>query len=170
MRKSTRIVIGIVALLFSGAHPQGDAVLPANFDLPGDLSAIVTHVYAQSPAFRAQCDRLATIQHLHVTVRLDANMRRSCRAFTVITHRRDMMRADVHVPPGQQLPELIAHEFEHILEQVDHVDLRGLAGVRGSGVHQVESDLFETERAQRMGRMVAAEVRDRRERRPFATD
>jgi hypothetical protein len=59
----------------------------------------------------------------------------------------------------RQIVELIAHEFEHILEQLDGIDLTRWIG--RSGVHRVgggETDRpIETQRAQRMGRIVAGE-------------
>ena len=54
---------------------------------------------------------------------------------------------------------LIAHEFEHILEQLDGVDLPLMASRAGSGVHRVAgSEHFETDRAIAAGRRVLEEV------------
>jgi hypothetical protein len=74
------------------------------------------------------------------------------------------IRADVHLPPGTDYSELIGHEFEHLLEQVEGLDLRRLARVRGSGVWSVERELFESDRAQDAGRIVAAEFYKNRTR------
>ena len=55
--------------------------------------------------------------------------------------------------------ELIAHEFEHILEQLDGVDLNrwvGHSGVRRVGGNR-EGSPIETERACQVGRLVAGE-------------
>jgi hypothetical protein len=62
--------------------------------------------------------------------------------------------------------ELIAHEIEHVLEQVDGVDLRSLATMRDSGVRSVAPDLsryetrprYETRRAMLVGAIVTREV------------
>ena len=60
---------------------------------------------------------------------------------------------------------LIAHEFEHILEQLDGVDLRSMATRVATGVHLVPgSGHFETDRAIAAGRQVADEVRRGRTR------
>ena len=63
---------------------------------------------------------------------------------------------------------MLAHEFEHILEQIEGLDLPTLSRVKGSGVREVEYAVFETERAQAAGEAVAAEVgryaRGRRQR------
>ena len=66
--------------------------------------------------------------------------------------------ADVHLPPNGGLIELIGHEFEHLLEQIEGLDLKRLAGVKGSGVRVLEGQVFETDRAQAAGRLVAAEA------------
>jgi hypothetical protein len=56
------------------------------------------------------------------------------------------------------LIELIGHEFEHLLEQIEGLDLKRLARVKGSGVRVLEGRVFETDRAQAAGRLVAAEM------------
>ncbi len=56
---------------------------------------------------------------------------------------------------------LIAHEFEHILEQLDGVDLPSMAARPATGVHAVASSgRFETDRAIAAGRQVEREVFD----------
>jgi hypothetical protein len=167
MRHSYWIVFAIITV-FSGAHAEADSVLD-NFELPRDLAATVTELYGQSAIFRAQCDRLGQTPNLRVSMRFDSNMRSSCRAFSIIRRRGSSLCVEIHVPfASAMLTELIGHEFEHVLEQVENLNLRALSHVRGSGVYEVERDLFETERAQRAGRAVAEEARARRERRPSA--
>ena len=53
---------------------------------------------------------------------------------------------------------MLAHEFEHVLEQIEGLNLRTLSRVKGSGVREVENAVFETERAQAAGEAVAAEA------------
>ena len=60
---------------------------------------------------------------------------------------------------GDSLIELIAHEFEHILEQLDSVDLAAMAARSGTGVRAVsELGHFETDRAIAAGRRVESEM------------
>jgi hypothetical protein len=158
MRNSSWIALAIITMS-SGAHTRAGSRLPENLEMPAYLANAVTHVYEQSETFRAQCDRLAQAQNVRVRVRFDFNMRCQCRAFTIINRERGSLSAEIHVAPGGMLPELIAHEFEHILEQMEHLDLRALARVPGSGVYEVESDRFETVRARQAGRIVLAETR-----------
>jgi hypothetical protein len=163
MRKSFAIAIAIISLC-SVIHAKTGALLPPNVGVPGVLAGTVAHVYEQSTTFRAQCDRMAQAQNLRVTVKMDFNIPSTCRAFTMIRRSRGFLCAEVHLPPGVDLSELLGHEFEHILEQLDHLNLRALSHVRGSGVREVEVDLFETARAQRTGKIVAHEVLTRQER------
>lgn len=169
MRTSSwRMFIIVVGISFSaravaaGQHDRECVMrfLPANIDMPHDLAQLLADIYRRSQTFRTQCARIAQVQLLRVTVRLDTAMRSSCRAFTIVRRRGFAIVAEIHVPPNSALfAEMVGHEFEHVLEQLEGLNLRALAQVRGSGVHQVESDLFETDRAQRIGKIVAGEVR-----------
>jgi hypothetical protein len=125
---------------------------------------VLERIYQRSPAFRAQCERIAAATNLRVTVRVNTAIPSRCRAFTILTRRGDRMVAQVHLPPTHGLVELVAHEFEHVLEHIEGVDLKRLARVKGSGVHELEGRVFETDRAQRAGRLVLAEM-ERRDRR-----
>ena len=158
MRHSFSIVVAIIIALVSSVQGKTESVLPANVVVPGVLAGIVTEVYLHSDTFRAQCDRIAQASHLHVSLKFDVYIPHACRAFTTITRKEGTLCAEVHLPPSTQFAELIAHEFEHILEQVENLNLRVLARVRGSGVREVQFDLFETDRAQRTGKIVAMEV------------
>jgi hypothetical protein len=59
--------------------------------------------------------------------------------------------------------ELIAHEIEHVLEQLDGVDLPVKSRLRGSGVKRLtELEAYETTRAIVTGQRVAREAFERR--------
>lgn len=138
--------------------------MPANVELLSDIGDALQRIYDQSPTFRAQCERIAGARHLRVRIRINASIPGRCRAFTILQRRGRELEADVHLPPSGDHSELIAHEFEHVLEQIEGLNLRRLSRVRGSGVHEVELQVFETERAQAVGRVVAAETREARAR------
>ena len=55
---------------------------------------------------------------------------------------------------------MVAHELEHIIEQLDDVDLREKARRARSGVRLIQGNdlVFETLRARRIGRRVLEEV------------
>ena len=174
MRIESWVGVTVVLLVMFGgaiaADPQQcrPAVLLANVEAASDLERAIRRIYERSSTFRAQCARIAEAANLRVTVLIDTSIPGHCRAFTIVQRRGYEIHADVHVPPDSGLTELVAHEFEHLLEQIEGLNLRRLARVRGSGVHELEGRLFETDRAQAAGRVVAAEA-DRQRRAP-ATD
>jgi hypothetical protein len=134
--------------------------LPTNVELPCDLERLLAKIYRGSATFREQCVRIAGADTLDVVVRLDTAIPHSCQAFTLFRRKGRVLSAEVHLPPaGIKLAELVGHEFEHIIEQLDGLNLRVLARIRDSGVHESSFDVFETARAQHAGLVVASEVR-----------
>ncbi|MEP6918921.1 MAG: hypothetical protein ABJC89_24990, partial [Acidobacteriota bacterium] len=69
-----------------------------------------------------------------------------------------LVSVDIHVTRLQDPVELIAHEIEHVIEQLDGVDLE--AHARGGNVWKRDDGAFETQRAIVVGRRVAHEVTD----------
>jgi hypothetical protein len=67
--------------------------------------------------------------------------------------------AKVAIGAGSHRGEWIAHEFEHILEQLDGHNLPQLANNHAKDVWYSGSDVFETDRAIRAGRTVRDELR-----------
>jgi hypothetical protein len=165
----------VVALTIAGASPDGAAgwrspaarceAMAAKLDVAAALRPVVADLCNRAPTFRRQVARLASQPDFTVTVRpVSFPSTARWRAQTTI-HRVEgyVTTADVQVQPGDPrlLAELIAHEFEHILEQLDGVDLSHWIG--RSGVWRVGSDAvtspIETARAQQVGRLVAGEYR-----------
>jgi hypothetical protein len=124
------------------------------------LRPILAEMCRRSPTFRRQVARLASERDLVVTITETAFPQRTpWRALTAIDCFSGRVRsADVQVQPGdpRAVAELIAHEFEHILEQLDGVALSRWIG--RSGVHRIGRDgPIETERARQVGLLVAGE-------------
>jgi hypothetical protein len=69
--------------------------------------------------------------------------------------------AAIDVPALDDDVELIAHELEHIIEQLDDIDLATAASRTNTGVMVAAKDqpVFETRRAIQVGLNVAQEVR-----------
>ena len=115
-----------------------------------------------SPTFRRQCQRIAAESWLTVHVEIGTlDLMSSARAVTRVT-RLPSGRMLAHIVIGERndFVELIAHEFEHVIEQLDGIDLPALATRPRSGVHE-ESGMrgrFETVRARQAGRKVFAEL------------
>jgi hypothetical protein len=140
MRIESWVGVTAVLLLLRGgvvaAEQQQCRRVPllANVRLLHDIDDAIRSIYDRSPSFRAQCERIAGADNLRVTVRIDPSIPGRCRAFTVVQQRGRQIRAEVHLPPSSDHAELLAHEFEHILEQIEGIDLRRLARVKASGV------------------------------------
>ena len=132
--------------------------LPANVFLLHDIEEPLQRIYDRAPSFRAQCARIAAAKGLRVSVRIDPSVPGRCRAFTRLRRSGTQLFADVHLRPSSDHAEMLAHEFEHILEQIEGLDLLSLSRVKGSGVREVEYAVFETDRAQAAGEAVAEEV------------
>lgn len=141
----------------AGVAEDRDARLPHNvtiswYEIP------LASMLRWSPTFRRQCARIAAAPQLRVSV--VPSIVPSDRTLTRFAFNRDgSVQADVTVGPERNPVESLAHEFEHILEQLDGVDLASMAHRRATGVYATPGgERFETERALAAGRQVAREV------------
>jgi hypothetical protein len=128
------------------------------------FQTLVDAMLARSPTFRRQCARIAAAPYLSVVIRNEAPVGTRARALTEIQRvSGDRVVAFVRVGISAASGELIAHEIEHILEQLDGVDLPVKSRLRGSGVRRLsELEAYETTRAIVTGQRVAREAFERR--------
>jgi hypothetical protein len=110
-----------------------------------------------SATFQAQCTRLAAAPWVRIQVRLAPILVNARARTTIVRYEAGALNAVVEIGFGEDYRELLAHEFEHVLEQLDRIDLRkelerGAACVGEDGA-------FETRRAWSAGVRVAREVR-----------
>ena len=139
------------------AAPVG---LPPNLEAAPVFRPFLEKMWQSSPTFRRQCSRLAAGTGLRVRVLVEDRPGRalSVDARTVLTHQDGSLTvAHVYLKPSLNAAELIAHEIEHILEQLDGVDLKAQAG--NGAVWKSGDEEFETRRAIEAGRRVADEIR-----------
>jgi hypothetical protein len=149
------IVLSVVSRA-RGAQPQACVTgIPANIDA-GVFGRDVVALAVRSETFRSQCDRLAQTPRVRVTLAIVSSLP-SGRAQTVM-HRfaSGAMTANVEILFGENYRELLAHELEHILEQVDGVDLRLEAAAGRAWL--LPGGAFETRRAFVTGVQVLREV------------
>lgn len=134
--------------------------LPANIHANDTLKAAIVPLLARSRTLRAQCTRIAAASRTHVTLTLSSAPMTSRARSTARRYVSGLLIVDVEIPPASQdFPELLAHELEHATEFIDRVDFKMLAKVHGGQVVESGSDgSFESQRAQKAGRTVAAEV------------
>jgi hypothetical protein len=143
----------------SGAVFAASVGVPPNVSVPAEYEDLLDAMLRSSPTFRAQCTRIARANQLRITVRRSLFAAPQA-ALTNLTRNEDgRIDAEVEVGLFGDVTLLVAHEFEHILEQLDGVDLVGMANRPGTGVHaDPRTGQFETERAIAIGRRVAKEV------------
>ena len=133
--------------------------LPDSIELASDLQQIVRWSLQHSPRFRQQCRELAAAPRLRARVRLNYHPvpGDSSRALTTFRqNRQGDLDANIEVRRAPDLTELLAHEFEHVLEQVEGVDLQALSARHKA--RRLLDGAFETARAIQVGRRVAGEV------------
>jgi hypothetical protein len=152
-------VLSVLLLLVSSSSAAAQDTIcrdlvPRNIDA-GLLTPDAITLLAQSPTFRAQCERIAATPWVRVTLAMTTGLGEARARTTIFRFSAGALRAEVVLQFGQDYRELLAHEFEHVLEQLDGIDLRleaqhGRAWLLGSGA-------FETRRASEAGRRARRE-------------
>lgn len=162
----------IIALpsVSAGTPSAGDAHdTPPNLVAPGWLRGAIETMWRESATFKAQCARLRAAPSLVVEIRVgNRSQLGGAGARThFVRERRDHAHAEIHLASDVRalfdLVELIAHELEHVIEQLDEVKLTPAAP---HGVYRTAGGDFETARAVHIGRKLAREVDDAMTRRP----
>jgi hypothetical protein len=135
--------------------------LPGSIQVSDELCARLQMMLEKSPTFRSQVRRIAAAPQLYVRVKLDMSISgRTYRAVTKICRQPSgEMVAAIAIAPFGDPAEWLAHEFEHLIEQLDGVNLSDLER-RGQGAWKSGNQMFETERAIRTGRLVWRELRE----------
>ena len=113
---------------------------------------------ARSPTLQRQCEVIANSPHVRIAMRYANNLPWYCHARATISRQAAQLRVVILVPVSAELPQLLAHEFEHVVEAIEGVDLAARARIKGSGVIEVVQGVFETARAKRIGRQAELEL------------
>lgn len=134
--------------------------LPGSIELEQGLQPIVKWMLEHSPRFRQQCRTLASAPHLRATVAISYGQPTgTSRARTAFRQTETGgLDAQIEIRSASDMSELLGHEFEHLIEQLDGVDLSAM--VRGGEARRLTDGAFETERAIAAGQQVAGEVID----------
>jgi len=147
------------------AQPRVDhpALLPLNLQVNPVFVPIVQELIVASPAFAAQCARIGDARYVRVTINPVMASSTTSRGTARTAMRRFSSGAliaavDMPVPLTiLEYAELFGHELEHILEQIDRVDLAALTNVR-DGASRLSDGAYETVRARRAGLLIADEI------------
>ena len=147
----------------SRASTDDAAELPPNFEVPSLYRGVIETMLRQSATFRRQSERIRQASFLTVTIEnAPPPAGTNSLAWTRISRDSNKrLHATVFISPRDRLVELLAHEIEHVIEQLDGVDLHVKSRQQSTGVRQCDcSDLgaYETRRAIVTGQRVAREV------------
>jgi hypothetical protein len=158
-----RIATGVARIFDTDVQWESTVALPANLIVPPTIRPVVDAMLRGSSTFRRQCVRIANAPQTTVVLSwYRPTAAEHGRARTVVSTATNGRRiATVFIQPIDDQVELIAHELEHVIEQLDDIDLRALATVPSSGVQRCHGreEAYETIRAIRAGRAATAEVR-----------
>jgi hypothetical protein len=142
------------------ADPLTCSTVPDNMAVASVYLAHVQQLIAQSPTLRRQCAVIASTPEVTVVIRAAMRMSPGRRAYTEFMRTgRGELRAVVDLPVSRDFAELLAHELEHVVEQIEGIDLAKRAARGDRGVWATGPNSYETVRATRIGRHVAREVR-----------
>lgn len=141
------------------------AALPSNLIMTGDVRRLVEKVWRRSPTFRLQCARISQAQWLKIKLNFSAKTSLSprYRALTLINKRSGL--ATIQIFTSSDYVELIGHEFEHVLEQIEGVNLETLVAENSGQARRHADGAFETARALNAGLRVRAEYSHAKSRR-----
>jgi hypothetical protein len=145
------------ALEHGGDQRAQNRPWPCRLIVEPPLLGIVEEAWRRAPTLRRQCDELAGA---HAAVVLEwGTVDSQSRAVTRMTVRDGVVVARVSVPPVRDAVEHVAHELQHVIEQVRGVDFAAEAERPGSGVWRAFGG-FETQGAIDAGRQVVKELHD----------
>ena len=142
--------------------PSGDQLtdLPPNLRVPRDLRPMLTEALKRSPTFQRQMQLLLHTQRVRMSGSYGGlRGMRTFQAHSKVTHHEfGAMIVDTTLFAPADMVELLAHEIEHVCEQIEGVDLKALSQRHDSGVYALD-DHFETQRAIVAGHRVSRELR-----------
>ena len=150
-------VVVCTFLLHSPAHAQ--LALPSNLHVAPIYRNFVEAIADHSPTFEEQLMRIATAAEVGVHVAIVPRVL-GARARTRMVRDGERLTAWSEVARLDNVVELLAHEIEHVIEQIERLDLTTGARIAQTGIYSVSVDgtSFETVRAARAGVTVAREV------------
>ncbi len=162
---SLKVVILFVLVCLRGASmsaasdPEALVGAPERIQFEPEVQRAVSAMLELSPTFRQQYQRLLDAPVI-LTARVtpsgfDGTLRARS---TIRRYRSGLIVVRMEIGPGSDMELWIAHEFEHVVEQLDGVDVHK-AAVRGIGSWFSRGNAVETIRAVNAGRVVLREMR-----------
>ena len=162
MRRVRLSVTWVFAVLvFPFAVPMAAASTICQTSLPvnisgGILQAEMIALLERSETFREQCRRIAAAPYVRVRIELGPRVTAGGRAQTIINrYQEGAIVAFVTIRFAEDYVELIPHELEHIIEQIDGVRLSVEVGAQRASISA--DGAYETRRAAAVGVKVRQE-------------
>jgi len=156
--------IVLAAEVIDTSSPIGSGALltdlPPNLRVPRDLRPILEQAMRRSATFQRQLQMLRQTQRVRMSVTYGGvrGMRMFQAHSTVTRHQYGALMVDTELFAPADMVELVAHEIEHVCEQIEGVDLRALSLRHDSGVYDMGGH-YETQRAIAAGHRVSRELR-----------
>ena len=118
------LVVVPVAAAQGGSTSVCQTSLPANI-MAGMLQQSMQQLLQRSETFREQCRRIAAVPYARIKFEIGMKLEGNGRAETVINrYEAGAIVAFVTLRFAQDYLELIPHELEHVIEQIEGVRLR----------------------------------------------
>jgi hypothetical protein len=147
------------------------AWVPANVVVTNNsLLELSNEMASRSPAFRRRLQQIGQTPTFRARIRFVARITATPLAVaqTAFSHAANGgLFADIQIPTrlvfDRQDVRMIAHEIEHVMEQIEGIDLHALARTPHSGVYRVydtRKPLYETDRATLFGQIVENDFRN----------
>jgi hypothetical protein len=169
-----RTVASLAAFLVSShlafAHPPSEGgrgaarvALASTFDVASDFEPVFLDLLEASPTLRSQYERIASAPAVRVRVTFmlvrpfDRNAQTEFRGTETGALE---ARIEIATPLRTvEYAEWLGHELEHVLEQMEGLDLYGASQDPAGGVVKLADGSYETDRARRAGRQAALDVK-----------
>lgn len=137
--------------------------LPLNISAPKMLRPLLEKMLLASPTFRRQCEEIDRARHLKIYIKLlRTHYNKGYRAVSnVKRYEGGLLKVRMELLMPDDLVELIGHEFEHVLEQIEQIDLEAQVFTKVSDISRNHDGSFETARAIQAGRRVRMEFNER---------
>ncbi len=145
----------------TGATPPPSS-LTSSIVVAPFFQRIFEDLLSSSATLRTQYDRIVSTPRVRVWVEPIFGPPGESRARATISRSTSgllLARVEVATPLRIfEYAEMLAHEFEHVLEQIEGINLSELADGASGAAHRLVDGGYETERARLAGRAAALEV------------
>jgi hypothetical protein len=158
----TLSLLALVSATATAAPHAEPIAVTSNIRVAPVLAPVFDELVQSSATFREQCDRIARASYVRVivsAVMAQSTISRGSARTTMRRYAAGALIATVEIPVPLTMgeyAEFFGHEFEHILEQIDRVNLEQQTTT--GAAQRLADGSFETRRARRVGQAIAIET------------